>query len=85
LLTDDHPDTGSSYDNLAANLDAQGKRAQAQPLHEKALEIRGRLLSGRKPNGGDDDRPLRGLSVATGQETTYDHGTWKAVFRLSHR
>ena len=32
LLTDDHPDTASSYNNLADNLNAQGKYAQAQPL-----------------------------------------------------
>ena len=44
LLTDDQPDTASSYNNLAANLQAQGKCAQAQPLYEKALEIRRRLL-----------------------------------------
>ena len=32
LLTDDHPDTAVSYNNVAANLNAQGKYAQAQPL-----------------------------------------------------
>jgi hypothetical protein len=52
MLGDDHPDTAASYDHLAANLDAQGKHAQAQPLHEKALEIRRRLLSGRDPRRG---------------------------------
>ena len=27
LLTDDHPDTAQSYNNVAANLNAQGKYA----------------------------------------------------------
>ena len=44
LLTDDHPDTAKSYGNLAVNLNAQGKYAEAQPLYEKALEIHRRLL-----------------------------------------
>ena len=35
LLTDDHPDTATSYDNVAANLNAQGKYIQAQPLYER--------------------------------------------------
>jgi tetratricopeptide (TPR) repeat protein len=50
LLTDDHPFTAESYNNLAVNLKAQGKYAAAQPLYEKALEICRRLLS--------DDHPL---------------------------
>ncbi len=39
LLTDDHPDTANSYNEVAYTLNAQGKYAQAQPLFEKALEI----------------------------------------------
>jgi len=50
LLTDDHPDTAKSYNNVAYILNAQGKYGQAQPLYEKALEIRRRLLT--------DDHPL---------------------------
>jgi tetratricopeptide (TPR) repeat protein len=45
LLTDDHPDTAVSYNNVAYNLSAQGKYAAAQPLLEQALGIR-RQLSG---------------------------------------
>jgi tetratricopeptide (TPR) repeat protein len=40
LLTDDDPQTATSYIYVADNLAAQEKYAQAQPLHEKALEIR---------------------------------------------
>jgi tetratricopeptide (TPR) repeat protein len=50
LLTDDHPDTALSYNNLAFNLKAQGKYAQAQPLYEKALEIYRRLLTDDHPD-----------------------------------
>jgi len=31
LLTDDHPDTATSYNNLATSFTGQGKHAQAQP------------------------------------------------------
>ena len=44
------PDTAESYNNLAYNLDAQGKYAQAQPLYEKALEISRRLLTDNHPD-----------------------------------
>ncbi len=44
MLTDDDPVTARSYENLAVTLDAQGKYVQAQPLLEKALEIRRHLL-----------------------------------------
>jgi tetratricopeptide (TPR) repeat protein len=54
LLTDDHPDTASSYNNLAGNLFGQGKYAQAQSLIEKALEIRRRQLT--------DDHPATAVS-----------------------
>jgi len=50
LLTDDHPDTALSYNNLAVNLDFLGKYSQAQPLHEKGLEIRLRLLRDDHPD-----------------------------------
>jgi CHAT domain-containing protein/tetratricopeptide (TPR) repeat protein len=50
LLSDDHPDTATSYNNLAENLRAQSKCAAAQPLHEKALAIRRRLLADDHPD-----------------------------------
>ncbi|MGO9468107.1 MAG: tetratricopeptide repeat protein [Isosphaeraceae bacterium] len=49
LLTDDHPYTAFSYNNLGSNLRAQGKYALAQPLLEKALGIHQRLLSDDHP------------------------------------
>ena len=50
LLTDDHPDTATSYNNLAMNLNARGRYAAAQPLLEKALEINRRLLTDDHPD-----------------------------------
>ncbi len=50
LLTDDHPDTASIYNILAANLDDQGEYARAQSLFEKALEIFRRLLTDEHPS-----------------------------------
>src|SRR5208337_4255177 len=44
------PDTATSYNNVAGNLKDQGKYAQAQPLFEKALEIRRRLLTDEHPD-----------------------------------
>jgi tetratricopeptide (TPR) repeat protein len=54
LLTDDHPDTTVSYNDVAYILKAQGKYAQAQSLFEKALATRRRLLG--------DDHPDTALS-----------------------
>jgi tetratricopeptide (TPR) repeat protein len=39
LLTDEHPDTAISYNDLATLMEDQGKWAEARPLYEKALEI----------------------------------------------
>ena len=38
LLTDDHPDTASSYNNLAANLNAQGKYLEARDRWLRAVK-----------------------------------------------
>ena len=35
VLGEDHPDTAASYNNLACNLDAQGKYAEAEPLYQQ--------------------------------------------------
>ena len=40
----EHPDTATSYSNLASSLQTRGKYAQAQPLFEKALAIFRKVL-----------------------------------------
>ena len=44
------PTPPASYNNLALNLNAQGKYAQAQPFYQKALEIHRRLLTDEHPH-----------------------------------
>jgi tetratricopeptide (TPR) repeat protein len=38
-LGEAHPDTATSYNNLASNLDDQGRYGEAEPLYRKALEL----------------------------------------------
>ncbi|MBI3466003.1 MAG: CHAT domain-containing protein, partial [Planctomycetes bacterium] len=47
---EEHPDTATSYNNVAANLNAQGKYAEAAPLVRKALEIWQRVLGEAHPD-----------------------------------
>jgi len=49
MLTDDHPKTAESYENLAVILKDQGKFADAQTLYVKALAINRRLLTDNHP------------------------------------
>ena len=50
LLTDDHRNTATSYNNLAVNLDYPGEvRRRPSHCYEKALEIRRRLLTENTP------------------------------------
>ena len=49
MLTEEHPLTALSYNNVGFNLQSQGKYAQAQPILERALEIRRRLLTEEHP------------------------------------
>ncbi len=41
---DHHHQTAMSYNNLASNLDAQGRASDAEPMYRKSLEIYERLL-----------------------------------------
>ena len=66
LLTDDHPHTAVSYNNVAQNLNALGKYAQARPLFEKALEINRRLLTDDHPETAQATTTWRRISTARG-------------------
>lgn len=46
----DHPDTATSYTDLAENLQAQGKYDEAEPLFNKSHDIRQRLLGEDQPD-----------------------------------
>jgi len=49
-LGSDHPSTATGYNNIASNLNAQGRAAEAEPLLRKALEIRERVLGTDHPD-----------------------------------
>jgi tetratricopeptide (TPR) repeat protein len=67
LLTDDHPLTASSYNNVALNYKSQGKYDLAQPLYEKALEIVRRLLTDEHPDTATAYNNLAGNLNAQGK------------------
>ncbi|MGO9467966.1 MAG: tetratricopeptide repeat protein [Isosphaeraceae bacterium] len=69
VLTDDHPDTAASYNNVAYILSRQGKYAQAQTLLEKTLEIKRRLLTDDHPSTAQSYNNLAGNLDAQGKYT----------------
>ncbi len=46
----EHEDTAACYNNVAANLNAQGRYAEAEPLARKGLDIRERVLGTDHPD-----------------------------------
>ena len=50
VLGEDHPDTATSYNNLALPPRGQGKYAEAEPLYRKALAIRRGVLGEDHPD-----------------------------------
>jgi len=50
VLGEDHPHTASTYNNVAVNLGAQGKYAEAGPLYQKALDIHRKALGEEHPD-----------------------------------
>jgi tetratricopeptide (TPR) repeat protein len=49
VLGEGHPETATSINNVAYNLNAQGKYAEAEPLYQKALDIHRKVLSEEHP------------------------------------
>jgi len=50
VVGEDHPHTAASYNNVAANLNAQGKYVEAGPLFQKALDILLKALGEEHPD-----------------------------------
>jgi tetratricopeptide (TPR) repeat protein len=50
VLGPHHPDTATSYNNLALNLDARGHYREAEPLYRQALAVRKQVLGPRHPD-----------------------------------
>jgi tetratricopeptide (TPR) repeat protein len=49
LLGPKHPETATSYDNLAVNLYMQGRAHEAEPLYRNALAVRQEVLGTKHP------------------------------------
>jgi len=50
VLGEEHPDTASSYNNVAYNLNAQGRYEEAEPLFRKAVASMEKALGYDHPN-----------------------------------
>ena len=67
-LGEDHPDTADSYNNLAATLGDQGKYAEAEAMHRRALAIRLKALGEDHP---DTATSYNNLAVTLGSQGKY--------------
>jgi tetratricopeptide (TPR) repeat protein len=50
LLGDEHPDVATSFNNLAALYESQGRYSEAEPLFQQALALRQKLLGDEHPS-----------------------------------
>jgi len=66
-LGENHPDTGSSLNNLAGLYNAQGKYEEAKRLYLRALKICEEQLGENHPNTGSSLNNLAGLYKAQGK------------------
>ena len=80
VLGEDHPDTATSYNNLASNLNAQGKYGAAEPLFQKALAIRLKVLGEDHPDTATSYNNLASNLDAQGK-----HGAAEPLFRRRWR
>jgi tetratricopeptide (TPR) repeat protein len=76
-LGEEHPDTARSYNNVAANLDAQGKHAEAGPLFHQALAIRRQALG--------EEHPLTALSYNNVAFNLHAQGKYAEAGPLYHK
>ena len=77
-------DTAQSYNNLASNLHDQGRPEEAQPLYEKALEIRRHMLAADHPDIANSYNNLASNLNAQGKHDAAQPLVEKAlsIFRL---
>ena len=67
-LGEDHPDTATSYNNLAAALLAQGKQAEAEAMHRRALAIDLKALGEGHPDTANSYNNLARILRAQGKQ-----------------
>src|SRR5262249_28036938 len=65
----EHPDTAISYNNLAANLNAQGKYKEAEDGYRKALAINRKVLGEEHP---DTARSYHNLAANLNDQGKYE-------------
>jgi tetratricopeptide (TPR) repeat protein len=78
-LGEEHPDTATSYCNLASNLNAQGKYREAEEGARKALAIHRKILGEEHPDTAESYSALAGSLSAEGKHTEAEEGYRKAL------
>ncbi len=66
-LGPDHPDVGTSLNNLALLYESQGRYAEAEPLYKRSLGIREKALGPDHPDVGTSLNNLAGLYESQGR------------------
>jgi tetratricopeptide (TPR) repeat protein len=79
LLGEAHPDTATSYNNVALNLSAQGRYKEAQERFQKALDIDRMVLGEEHPNTAGSYNNLASNLQAQGRYTEAQEGLQKAL------
>jgi Flp pilus assembly protein TadD/regulator of replication initiation timing len=67
VLGDNHPDTATSLNNLAALYQSQGRYSEAEPLYQQALAIRKKQLGDNHPDTATSLNNLAGLYRSQGR------------------
>jgi CHAT domain-containing protein/Flp pilus assembly protein TadD len=79
VLGEEHPHTADSYNNVAGNLNAQGKYAEAEVGHRKALAIRRKVLGEKHPDTAQSYDNVAGNLHAQGKYAEAEAGHRKAL------
>jgi CHAT domain-containing protein/tetratricopeptide (TPR) repeat protein len=79
ILGEEHPDTATGYNNLAYNLNAQGKYAAAEEGFLKALAIRRKALGEDHPDTAGSYTNLAANQIAQGKYAEAEEGHRKAL------
>ena len=66
VLGEEHPDTATSYNNLAGLYERQGEYEKAEELYEKSLRIRERVLGEEHPDTAASYNNLAGVYLRQG-------------------